>query len=192
MSQTDNSSEYRGSRANTPDLDWSQVGETVLILEVVAGQVMAAMRDSEDSVDHLAATFTSMGGYVRNMSELVREIPTTPENAAQKAALLGITEQVGSMMNQAVVSFQFYDKMVQRLSHVVDGLDDVSDLISDRARLYVPTEWAALQARFRSKFSTIEERALFDAVLLQGVPVKAALENYVAALQDKGNDIELF
>ena len=50
----------RGTRAHTPDLDWSQIRETVLMLELAAGQVDAAMRDSNSSVDTLMDTFTSM------------------------------------------------------------------------------------------------------------------------------------
>lgn len=183
---------YRGTRSRRPDLDWSQVRETVLILELVAGQIMAAMRDSDNSVEVLANTFTSMAGYLRSMDEIVQELPATAENAGKKAALAGIAGQVGGMINQAVVSFQFYDKLVQRLSHVVAGLADISDLVGNKARLYNPDEWLALQERYRAKFTTTEERALFEAVLIDGTPIEAALETYIAALHAKGDDVELF
>jgi hypothetical protein len=183
---------FRGTRAIRPDLDWSQVKETVLILELVAGQVMAAMRDSDNSVEVLANTFTTMAGYVRNMSEIVQDIPTTPENISKKTAALGIADQVGGMINQAVMSFQFYDKLIQRLSHVAIGLGDISELVGNKVRLYNPEEWTAMQERFRSKFSTREELALFEAVVINGVPVATALETYIAALHDKGDEIDFF
>lgn len=182
----------QGTRANRPDLDWSQIGETVLILQLSASQIMAAMRDSDSSVDVLANTFSSMAGYIRHMSELVQEIPTTPENASRKLALSGISEQVGSMINQAVISFQFYDKLVQRLSHVTHGLADITALVGDKSRLYSPDEWVALQERYRAKFSTAEERALFQSVVIDGMPVERALETYLDSLRDKGDDVELF
>jgi hypothetical protein len=192
MATSPDSETYRGSRANRPDLDWSQVRETVLILELVAGQIMAAMRDSDNSVDVLANTFTSMAGYIRSMDQLIQDIPTTPENAGNKNALRGIAEQVGGMVNQTVVSFQFYDKLIQRLSHVVNGMGDISNLVGDRTRLYNPDEWAALQERYKAKFSTQEERALFEAVLVKGIPIEEALETYIHSLNEKSDEIELF
>jgi hypothetical protein len=192
MTTKDRPEGYGGTRAARPDLDWSQVRETVLILELVAGQIMAAMRDSDTSVDVLANTFTSMAGYLRNMAEIARDLPATAENAGPKTALVGMADQVGGMINQAVVSFQFYDKLIQRLSHVVNGLADISDLVGDQGRLYNPGEWLALQERYQAKFSTPEERALFEAVLIRGLPVSEALENYVVALREKDDDIELF
>ena len=54
----------RAVRAPTrPISDWSQVRETVLMLELAAGQVEAAMRDSNYSVEVLTDTFTSMAEY---------------------------------------------------------------------------------------------------------------------------------
>jgi hypothetical protein len=43
--------ELHGSTAHAPDLDWSQVRETVLMLHLAAGQVEAAMRESTASVE---------------------------------------------------------------------------------------------------------------------------------------------
>jgi hypothetical protein len=184
-------SPYRGTSARQPDLDWSQIRETVLALELMTGLIMAAMRDSDQSVEVLGGTFTSMAGYIRTIGEVVEQLPATGENAGQKAVLGSVAEQVGTMVNQAVVAFQFYDKLVQRLSHVVNALADVSNLIADNRRLYNPGEWAALQERCHAKFSTAEERQLFEAVM-KGMPVEQALESYLATLHDKGDDIELF
>lgn len=192
MSEPNSPAYGPGTRASRPDLDWSQIGETVLILQLIASQIMAAMRDSDSSVEVLTNTFTSMAGYVRHMGDLVNEIPTTPENASRKAALGGISEQVGSMINQAVISFQFYDKLIQRLSHVVNGLEDISGMVSDKSRLYQPSEWVLLQERYKAKFSTEEERALFHAVMVDGLSMEVALASYLDSLRDKGDDVELF
>lgn len=188
---TDESGQYRGTRAHRPDLDWSQVRETVLMLELAAGQIMAALRDSDNSVDSLANTFTGMAGYVRSIADISGQLPDTAELTGAKQMLGHVAEQVGTMVNQAVVAFQFYDKLTQRLSHVVNGLSEVSGIVSDKRRLYSPDEWAALQERIRSKFSTAEERSLCEAVL-GGMPVEEALEKYLASLKRSSNEIELF
>lgn len=193
MTQESSPPASRGSLARQPDLDWSQVRETVLVLKLAAAQIMASMRDSDTSVVALAQTFASMADYIRQFGGLVEALPHTPETAEKKAELGTLTEHVGGMVNQAIVAFQFYDRLVQRLSHVVDGLDGISHLVSDKRRLYDPEEWVALQNSIYDRFSTPEERVLFEAVLLKGLSIEDAMEGYLASLkQSKDSDIEFF
>jgi hypothetical protein len=49
----------------------------------------------------------------------------------------------------------------------------------------------ALQEQIRSKYSTTEERAMFEAVM-SGVPVHEALSRFMSEMKVKGNDVELF
>lgn len=191
MTSSSDSNRRMSSTASRPDLDWSQVRETMLMLELMAGQIMAAMRDSDNSVDVLAGTFTGMAGYMHTIVETSRQLPAIPEIVGHKQALTNVAEQVESMVSHAVVSFQFYDRLVQRLSHVVNGLGEVCGIVTDQRKLYNPGAWAELQERIKAKFSTPEERELFDAVM-QGTPVEEALETYTASLQASDSGIELF
>ena len=59
----------RGTSAHSPDLDWSQVRETVLMLELAVGQIDAAMKEGNSSVEVLTDSFTSMAGYMRMMGD---------------------------------------------------------------------------------------------------------------------------
>lgn len=180
-----------GTRAHTPDLDWSQVRETVLMLELGAVQIESAMRDSGTSVDVLTDSFTSMAGYMRLISDAVHALPNNEETKATKEQLVGSTEHVSSMMHQAIIAFQFYDKLVQRLTHVCHGMGMLSSLVADKSRLYNPGEWVSLQNEIRSKYSTREELAMFEAVM-SGVPVNEAVEQFMHEMKDKGDEIELF
>ena len=100
MTNSENTSSRRGTSAARPDLDWSQVRETMLMLELSAGQIMAAMRDSDSSVDVLAGTFTGMAGYLHTIVETARQLPALPEISGQKLALTGVAEQVEAMVNR--------------------------------------------------------------------------------------------
>lgn len=180
-----------GTRAHAPDLDWSQVRETVLMMELSAGQIEAAMKDSNSSVEVLADTFTTMAGYMRMIGDTVSALPDKGESGAAKAGLLSATEHVSGMVHQAIIAFQFYDKMMQRLSHVNHSLSSLSGLIDDKSRLYNPYEWVALQEKIRSKYTMHEEVEMFDAVL-GGMSVEEALENFMAKINEKSDDIELF
>jgi hypothetical protein len=181
----------RGTSAHAPDLNWSQVRETVLMLELAAVQIEAAMTESNTSVDVLTSAFTAMAGCMQKLSDTIRTLPDTAEVGAAKAELTGMSEHVSGMVHQAVIAFQFYDKLAQRLVHVGHSLGSLSDLVSNQAKLYNPAEWVALQDSIKSKYTMREEVNMFEAVM-QGVPVHEAVQRYMAEMKQKGDDIELF
>ena len=185
----------RGSRAHAPDLDWSQVRETVLMLELAAGQVDAAMSDSNTSVNVLTDTFTSLADTLQLIDAAVSTLPDTIGNGLVKAEIQENTQYVTAKVRQSIVAFQFYDKLVQRLDHVCHSLAGLSHLVADKSRLYNPEEWKQLQVEILAKYTMVEERAMFDSVL-NGTSVKEALENYMATrmeqVESSGGEIELF
>jgi len=181
----------RGTTAHTPDLNWSQVRETVLLLELAAIQIEAAMKDSHSSVDVLTQSFTTMAGYMQTISSTAASLPDEGAVGTAKADLLGISGNVSGMVHQAIIAFQFYDKLIQRLAHVGLSLGELSDLVADTRRLFNPGEWVELQNRIRAKYTTAEEVTMFDAVV-HGMPVQEAVDHYMAEMKEKSNDIELF
>lgn len=181
----------RGTSAHQPDLNWSQVRETVLLLELAALQIEAAMKDSNASVDVLTHSFMTMADTMRNIGETVNTLPDGGATGAAKQRLAGASEEVSGMMRQAIIAFQFYDKLVQRLAHVGLSLGELSDLVGDQGRLFNPNEWVALQQRIKAKYSTVEEVAMFEAVM-HGVPVQEAIDKFMAEMKDKSDDVELF
>ena len=181
----------RGTSAHQPDLNWSQVRETVLMLELAAVQIEAAMKDSNASVEVLTNSFTTMAGYMRMISDTVQTLPDVGEVGVAKQNLTGVSEHVSSMVHQAIIAFQFYDKLVQRLAHVGLSLGDLTGLVSDTRRLFNPSEWVDLQGKIKAKYSTREEIAMFDAVM-NGMPVQEAVDQFMAEMKEKSDDIELF
>ena len=167
--------------------NWSQVRETVLMLELAALQIEAAMRESNSSVEVLMSSFTSMANHVSKVSAAVQALP----QGETKTDLLSFTDHVGGMLQQSVIAMQFYDRLTQRLTHVGGGLESLSQLVGDQDRLFNPEEWAGLQDSIRSHYTTREEVAMFDAVV-GGTPVRDAIDNFVADMKHKGDDIEFF
>jgi len=184
-----------GTRARMPDLDWSQVRETVLMLELAAGQVAAAMRESNSSVEVLTDTFTSLADALQLIDAAVSTLPDTVGNGLVKAEIQDNTQFVAQKIHHAIVAFQFYDKLVQRLAHVCHGLEELSGVVNDQSRLFNPQEWVKLQEMIRAKYTMTEERAMFDAVI-HGMPVEQALEHYMQVrmkeVEQGGGDIDLF
>lgn len=184
-----------GTRAYTPDLDWSQVRETVLMIQLAAGQVEAAMRESNSSVEVLTDTFTSLAETLQTVETAAATLPDTVGNGLVKAEIECNTRLVAEKIHHAIVAFQFYDKLQQRLAHVCHSLEGLSEIVGTPHRLYQPREWVALQEQVRSKYTMAEERAMFDAVV-HGMSVEQALEQYMQLrmkeVAESGGEIELF
>ncbi len=174
------------SQAQQPDLDWSQVRETVMMLNLAVAQIERTMHDGDDSVQTLTDSFTSMAGN----AEVIHAAADKLAESAERATILSNCAAIEGKMGQAIVAFQFYDKLSQRLAHIAHSLNDLAGLVSTPGRLYNPYEWQGLQQKIRSKYTNEADRRMFDAILA-GATIKEALSLGDRAANDE-DDIELF
>lgn len=181
------------SVAQAPDLDWSQVRETVRMMELAAAQINLAMRDGDDSIGALSNSFTSMLGNVDAISSALDGMECDDASRMACQTMKNNCNQVKEQMQLAIVAFQFYDRLSQQLAHVVHSLDSMGNLVGDSTRLYNPFEWKGLQETIRSRYSMQEEQEMFDA-LLSGSSVEEALSicEKKKAARDVSDDVELF
>ncbi len=178
------------STAARPDLDWSQVRETIMMLNLAVAQIEMALKESSGSVDVLTNSFTDIYG---NLMALVREAHLLPDSPV-KLAIEESGAAASGQMQHVIVAFQFYDRLTQRLSHVCHSLDDLTGIVNEPARLYNPFAWHALQQKIRSKYTMEDEKLMFDTLLETG-DVRAALDQFVATKQHEAggsSDVELF
>jgi aminopeptidase N len=179
------------SRAQRPDLDWSQVRETVLLLDLAVTQIAWSMRDGDESVNSLTTSFTTMVENAQAIEAALDEIPA----GMARDLIAGHAASILSRTNEAIIAFQFYDKLTQRLNHLTHALDDMGSLIGTPQRLYNPFEWSQLQQMIRSRYTSKLDQDMFDSVLA-GEPIERVLElaqqqNRSREEQD-GGEIELF
>lgn len=180
------------STSVSPDLDWSQIRETVRMLFLAVAQIEIAMRESDDSVEHLTTAFTTMMEYESVIASTVDELPDTTETQAIRDKIKLHTSLVTQEMQGAIVAFQFYDKLTQRLSHAGSSIEGLSDLVSDVTKIYNPIEWNKLQEQIKSKYSMREEYEMFDSVM-NGADVRQAIRTYNEThKEDLQDDIEFF
>ena len=180
------------STAVSPDLDWSQVRETVRMLFLAVAQIEIALRESDDSVEHLTNAFTTMVGYENVIALAVDDLPADENTAIVRDTIKQNAEKVSSEMQGAIMAFQFYDKLTQRLAHVSSSIEELSDLVGDMQRIYNPYEWKGLQTKIKSKYSMREEHEMFDSVM-KGGDVRDAIRKYNDAhKKDLEDDIEFF
>jgi len=177
------------SSADNPDLDWSQVRETVLMLNLAVAQIERSMRGGDDSVTSLAKLFIGMAEKINAIKKVLDELP-----AHEVKPFIGEScKDLSESMQTAIVSFQFYDRFSQRISHVCNSLASLGELIDDPQRLYNPREWSQLQSLIRSKYNIDIDRQMFDA-LLKGASVEQAmaLEENCKKKTEEEDNIELF
>jgi hypothetical protein len=88
--------------------------------------------------DTLTDTFTSMADTLATIDVALGTLPDTIGNGMVKTEIQDNARQVAQKVHQAIIAFQFYDKLVQRLDHVCHSLSGLSGLVSDTSRLYNP------------------------------------------------------
>jgi len=178
------------SDSTNPDLDWSQVRETVMMLNLATAQIAGTLKEGDESVSSLADAFTTMAGNVETAHLAAEELP----DSAEKNTIIKNCEGVLGEMQHAIMAFQFYDKLNQRLSHVSSSLNVLANLVSDPTKLYNPYEWRGLQKKIQSKYTVESERMMFEYIL-KGKSVEEALALTKEANKSVGpvdDDVELF
>ncbi|MDX1692954.1 MAG: hypothetical protein R3208_04265 [Ketobacteraceae bacterium] len=187
-----------GSSSANPDLDWSQVRETISMLCLAMAQIETSLNDSSKSVDVLTESFTDIARDARSIVQTLQESTSGEALEANREDMLAKANAVLARMNHAVVAFQFYDRLSQKLGHVNQSLNHLGDVISDSSRLYNPGEWNRIQTEIRSNYTMECERLMFD-LIMKGATIREALELYRhefdlldVANDDSEDDIELF
>jgi len=175
------------SDSNQPDLDWSQVRETVKLLTVSVTQVECNMREGDASVNTLTESFTSLVDHVDSINGILNSLEPSPEkDEAQEHCL-----QSSKKIQSSIVTFQFYDRLQQSLSHVSESLKGLSELVESPQRLYNPSEWKKFQTEIRSRYTMESEKAMFDAII-QGKGIDEAVRLAAIADDEHEDEIELF
>ena len=122
------------SNSHNPDLDWSQIRETVLMLNLAVAHIENAMKDGDESVNTLANSFTTMIGN----TEVIRLAMESLDDGNEKMAIRENCEEIHNKMQSAIIAFQFYDKLTQRISHVANSLSALGDLVGNADHVYNP------------------------------------------------------
>jgi len=172
------------STAQNPDLDWSQVRETVRMMNLAVAQIEMSMKEGDDSVDTLTDAFTTMAARIQVVEKLAQD-----KDDVESKQIVEQCDAVAAEMQHAIMAFQFYDKLTQRLSHVSHSLASLVDLVGDNARLYNPIEWSILQEKIKSKYTMPAEHDMFEK-MMQGMSIEEILQQVQHA--DNEDDIELF
>ena len=188
-----------GSSSHQPDMDWSQARETITMLCLATAQIEAALKDASTSVDELAHSFTRIAHDSEQVLNIANTMETEGNHAADTKQLTESATQLHSEIKNSIVSFQFHDRVSQKLSHVNRSLGLVADIIRDPKRLFQPDEWRSIQEEISKSYTLECERVMFEKIM-DGATIQEALSLYEnhdmnnTSPSDHNNDddIELF
>lgn len=165
---------------------WSHIQETLNMLNLAIAHIKRSMMDGDESVHALSNSFTDMVG----LNKVIEKASTQLEDSLEKQAIGNACKEIGNRTDAALVAFQFYDILTQRLEHICQSLSAMTELFADAERLNTPYEWAALQEKIKSKYRIQGDREMFEAIL-EGKSIEDALKLGVIERTSK-DELEFF
>ena len=98
-------------------------------------------------------------------------------------------------MSAAIVAFQFYDKLTQRLDHVRYSLSTLALFVCDRTQAGQRDQWRRLYTTLKRLYRTEEEKQIFN-MMVEGASADAARDHIHQSTQTlrigEAGEIELF
>ena len=118
------------------------------MLELAMSQLDVALENASGEVERLSNSIAAMSALAARLRG------QTDASVAQLGA------ELGDEAARAVLAMQFHDQLAQRLTHVREGLGEVSAAIATPE-----CDWPAVLERVRAHYTTEDERRLFDSML---------------------------
>jgi hypothetical protein len=162
-----------------------------MMLNAAVAQIRNSMSEGDDSVNALGHSFTFMMEQMARMAEIAGSMPESPA----RSEIIAADREVAARIQHVVTSFQFYDKLVQRLAHVSHSLGQLAELVGDEGRIYNPHAWSSLQDAIKAKYTVDADKQMFEAII-SGATVEDALalaqSLRQSSTQEANADIDLF
>jgi hypothetical protein len=118
-----------------------------------------------------------------------------PDDQANKLTeFKKLAASMSANVNGAIMAFQFYDRLCQRLEHVQNNLHMLSELITDEGHISHAQGWESLRDKIKTSYTMETEHKMYEAVM-RGASIEEALQIFkdeMAAKDSDEDDIELF
>ncbi len=164
---------------------WTPERQIAHTLDLCEAQMESALAESDVAVDALIQSFAGLIEAARAVSALAEKFP----EAAQQLAV------IEKQTSAAIVAFQFYDKLTQRLGHVRYSLSAMAMFVCDRAKAGEREQWSRLFATLKRLYRTEEERRLFE-MMVEGATAEEAREHIhqstLSLKIEPAGDVEIF
>jgi hypothetical protein len=144
---------------------WTPEQQIARMLLLCEAQMESALSESDVAVDELIKSF-------KGLIEAGQALGAQKDNTDLAQQLDTLRKQTAA----AVVAFQFYDKLNQRLGHVRYSLSALAMFVCDREKAHERDQWRRLFSTLRRLYRTEEERQLFK-LMVDGATAEEAREH---------------
>lgn len=143
-------------------------GDAVHALLVAAAQMGLSLRESQESV-------ADLGALLARLAETLATLQAAPgDRNPTEREMLG---QLQGGIFKGIQQLQFYDRMVQHLTHIQRYVIEAADeLGAVPAGALEPAAWVELHARLRKRLISDEQRSLLDLFLMPDRPLRVSAE----------------
>lgn len=177
--------------------EWDHINETLKLLTLAVAQIEMSLTEGDQSINELSKSFVSLASQAEDISNELTTHQTAISELSPK--LVPQTQDMLQHIKSAVVAFQFYDRISQRLDHVCQNLDGLSKVIQNDSERHNQQAWTKLQQDISSSYTMEAERLMFQHIQM-GHNVEQALEIYHHHFDPNeshkktsdGDEIELF
>jgi hypothetical protein len=156
-----------------------EVQETILILNLSVAQIELSITEGDHSVNALIDSFRFMSQHIEEIQSATKQIGEIDNQDAQfqqhHSLLMNQASELAQKMQQAIIAFQFYDKLSQRLGHVSYGLSGLAEIVSHEMRVKDVEQWDAFKSAVRRGTTMREEEELFELIFDEDIPVTQAI-----------------
>ena len=157
-----------GSCANSLTVPIEQLN---VLFSLAIAQLDSSVAEGSESVKTLTDSFTKM---VSDLDHLLAQIQQTSENTSSIAAT---ADELRASINMAIIAFQFYDRLTQRIDHTGHTLGLVQKLMMDQQQSSNSNTWIDLRHNIKQSYTMEAERLMFDHIMA-GNSVASALSIY--------------
>jgi hypothetical protein len=141
-----------------------QEADAAHAVSAAVAQIGLALRESQQSVAELGTLLAKLS---QSMTQL--RAASTPVN--------GLLEELQSDVFKGIQQLQFYDRMVQHLSHLQDYLISAADeLVYAKADGRAREGWEQMHAKLRMRLISDEQRGLLDLFLSPDMPTRVSAQ----------------
>jgi len=164
---------------------WSQIRETILMINVAVARIEHAMIEGDVSFTSLTGSFVETVNAATTITAAANQL----EESALKDTIKENCQDITLRVTDSIVSFQFYDKLSQRMALVSKTLSCLTEILKDNDKTDNIEEWKNLQNLIRYKYTLDADQDMFDAVI-RGTPIQEALS--IAVNKTTEDDVEFF
>ncbi len=173
-----------------------EVQETILMLNLSVAQIELSISDGDNSVNTLIDSFAFMSQHIQQIQASSQHIADLANDESeggineQQSLLINEASELSAKMQQAVIAFQFYDKLSQRLEHVSRGLSGLAEIVSHEMHVKDEAQWERFKATVRKGTTMREEEELFELIFDMKMPVNEAIAIMKERMRERMNEEE--